>query len=120
MTSAKSFFGALLGVVFVVGPVLAPPERAQAQGTQPPTAAPGKESESERLARRLNAEIDRRDAPVSTKRSAAEQAKYDRELAVENEILRKAGNDAVESYRAKLRESAERRKQALKASGNTK
>ena len=117
MTSGKSFFGALLGVAIVVGPVFMPPAQAQVQGTQPAPAANGRESESERLARRLNAEIDRRDAPVSTKRSKAEQEKYDRELAVENEILRKAGRDAAANYRARELAAAERRRaQALNQS----
>lgn len=112
MTSGKSFSGTLFGIAFVVGTFLAVP--AQAQGTQPTNGAAGKESETERLARRLNAEIDRRDAPVRSKRTPAEQAKYDRELAVENEILRKAGRDAAANYRARELAAAERRRaQAL-------
>ena len=119
MRYAKPIQRALLGAVFVLaGPALA--LQAQAQVIQPTADAPGRESESERLARRLNAEIDRRDAPVRSKRTPAEQAKYDRELAVENEMLRKAGQDAAESYRAQIRESRERRKQALQSSSNTK
>jgi hypothetical protein len=121
MTSGKSFFGALLGAAFMVGPVLAPLAQAQAQETQPAPAALGKESESERLARRLNAEIDRRDAPVRSKRAPAEQAKYDRELAKENELLQKSGRDAGERYKEELRaaqaRSAEEKRARARALG---
>ena len=103
MTAGKHFFGALLGIAFVLVPVLASPAQAQSQGTQPAPAVNGRESEAERLARRLNAEIDRRDAPVRSKRTPAEQAKYDRELAAENELLRKAGRDASAKYEEELR-----------------
>jgi len=103
MTSGKSFFGALLGVAIVVGPVFMPPAQAQVQGTQPAPAANGRESESERLARRLNAEIDRRDAPDRPKRTPAEQAKYDRELAKENQLLQRSARDAGERYKEELR-----------------
>jgi hypothetical protein len=106
MTSRKSSFGAILGVALVVGSQLTPPARAQ--GTQPSTAANVKESETERLSRRLNAEIDRRDGRVSSKRTPAEQAKYDRELAKENELLQKSGREAGERYRAEVRASQAR------------
>ena len=119
MTSRKSFFGAILGVALLVDSQLAPP--ALAQGTQPATAAHVKESETERLSRRLNAEIDRRDGRVSSKRSPAEQTKYDRELAKENELLQKSGREAGERYRAEVRasqaRSAEEKRERARALG---
>jgi len=102
MKFAKPIHRALLGAVFVLsGPALAP--QAQAQVPPRTAEAPGRESETERLARRLNAEIDRRDAPVRSKRTPAEQAKYDRELAKENELLQQSGREAGERYRAEVR-----------------